>query len=397
MPLSATADGKAAKVKRVRRPAIVHILLIAAFGTKSTGKKKLYGLIYLEIFRSCVALVTIESIITIITAMRKLLLVLTTAVCSITAASAQTITFDSLSLPQADTFYVNYSNPGNDVGFTVNTVHFQCVYDTAFGGLWSTGFAYSNMTDSVTSGYTNMYAAKTAKGYNGSANYAVYWAGYGDGGKIIMPGVSAVKKATGFYITNSTYAYNSMHDGDFVAKKFGGTTGNDPDWFKLQVRGYFNGQLKADSVDFYLADFRDANNANDYIVKDWRWVDLNPLGNVDSLSFALTSSDNGSFGMNTPAYFCMDNFSTLISTGIDNVPAVTAKVYPNPATDMLHVELNGGNPEQLNIFDVTGKTVYTEAVNSRNIAISTGTLAPGAYLLQLKGKDGNATVRFVKQ
>ena len=49
MPLSATADGKAAKVKRVRRPAIVHILLIAAFGTKSTGKKKLYGLFYLEI------------------------------------------------------------------------------------------------------------------------------------------------------------------------------------------------------------------------------------------------------------------------------------------------------------------------------------------------------------
>jgi len=329
--------------------------------------------------------------------MRKSLLVLTTAVCSITAASAQTITFDSLSLPHADTFYVNYSNPGNDVGFTSGTVHFQCIYDTAWGGLWNTGFAYSNMTDSVTSGYTNMYSAKTAKGYNGSDNYAVYWAGYGDGGKIIIPGVSAVKKATGFYITNSTYAYNSMHDGDFVAKKFGGPTGNDPDWFKLQVRGYFNGQLKADSVDFYLADFRDANNANDYIVKDWRWVDLSTLGNVDSLSFALSSSDTGQFGMNTPAYFCMDNFSVLISTGVENVPAVIAKVYPNPAADMLYAELNGGQAEQVNIFDVTGKLVYTEAVNSRNIAVPVAVLTPGAYLLQLKGRDGNATVRFVKQ
>jgi hypothetical protein len=329
--------------------------------------------------------------------MRKLLLVLAAAVCGVTAASAQTITFESLTLPKADTFYVNYSNPGNDVGFTTGTVHFQCFYDTAFGGLWSSGFAYSNMTDSTTSGYTNMYSAKTAKGYNGSANYAVYWAGYGDGGKIIIPGVAAVKKATGFYITNGTYAYNSMRDGDFVGKKFGGASGNDPDWFKLQVRGYFNGQLKPDSVDFYLADFRSANNANDYIVGDWRWVDLSPLGNVDSLSFSLTSSDVGTFGMNTPAYFCMDNFTTLISTGVENVPAVIAKVYPNPAKDMLYAEMNGGHVTQVNVLDVTGKLVYTEAVNSRNIAVPLSALAPGGYLLQLKGDDGTATVRFVKQ
>lgn len=327
--------------------------------------------------------------------MRKPLLVLAAAVCGFTA-SAQTITFDSLSLPKADTFYVNYSSPGQDVGFTVGA-HFQCVYDTAWGGLWSTGFSYSNMTDSVTSGYTNMYSAKTAKGYNGSDKYAVYWQGYGSGSKIIIPGFSAVKMAKGFYITNSTYAYNSMRDGDFVGKKFGGTTGNDPDWFKLQVRGYYNGQLKADSVDFYLADFRSANNAGDYIVNDWRWVDLSPLGNVDSLSFMLTSSDVGQFGMNTPAYFCMDNFTLQISTGIDNVPAITAKVYPNPATDKIYAELSGGNADHVTVFDMAGRIVRTEAVNSRNIALPVQDLAPGAYILQIKGKDGEATVRFNRQ
>jgi hypothetical protein len=37
----------------------------------------------------------------------------------------------------------------------------------------------------------------------------------------------------GVYVTNTTYAYNSMRDGDMFAKKFGGPTGNDPDWYKL--------------------------------------------------------------------------------------------------------------------------------------------------------------------
>jgi hypothetical protein len=101
--------------------------------------------------------------------------------------------------------------------------------------------------------------------------------------------------------------------------------------------------------------------------------------------------------MNTPAYFCMDNFSILVSTGVETVPSVVAKVYPNPAKDMLYAELNGGNVTQVNVFDVTGKLVYSEAVNSRNIAVPLNALAPGGYLLQLKGSDGSATVRFVKQ
>jgi hypothetical protein len=98
-----------------------------------------------------------------------------------------------------------------------------------------------------------------------------------------------------------------MKYSDAYSKKFGGTSGNDPDWFKLSIWGYQYGQ-HTDTVDFYLADFRFANNDSDYIVKDWVWIDLTSLGNADSLEFILTSSDNGTYGMNTPAYFCIDNF-----------------------------------------------------------------------------------------
>ena len=55
-----------------------------------------------------------------------------------------------------------------------------------------------------------------------------------------------------------------------------------------------------------MADLRDEAKA--YIINDWRYVDLSGLGKVCKLGFALSSTDNGDWGMNTPAYFCFDNF-----------------------------------------------------------------------------------------
>lgn len=330
--------------------------------------------------------------------MRKLLPILMAVFIS-TSINAQIVTtFETFNLSKPDTFYVNYNNPNTDVGFDFSSIHFQCVYDTSYGGLWSSGFAFSNMTDSVTSGYTNQYAAKTGKGYAGSNNYAAYFGGYGAPNKIMLNGVSAVKQCHGFYITNSTFAYNSMKNGDAFAKKFGGATGNDPDWFKLQVKGYWNGQLKTDSVDVYLADFRNADNTKDSIIKDWRWVNLSSLGNVDSISFSLSSSDVGNFGMNTPAYFCMDNFTAMYSLGINEHSAVAAvKIYPNPATSQLTIEATTNNDvKEITVLDLTGKVIGNYTANATKTIISTEALTPGQYLLRLSNGKQTATQRFQK-
>ena len=63
------------------------------------------------------------------------------------------------------------------------------------------------------------------------------------------------------------------------------------------------------TLDFYLADFRFANNEEDYILNTWEWFDLSPLGNVATISFSLSSSRGSGYNMITPAYFCMDNFN----------------------------------------------------------------------------------------
>ncbi|MDP2337269.1 MAG: DUF4465 domain-containing protein, partial [Bacteroidota bacterium] len=60
---------------------------------------------------------------------------------------------------------------------------------------------------------------------------------------------------SGFYVTNSTYAYLSMKNGDPFAKKFGGPSGNDNDWLILTIEGFDSGNKLTGKVETFLADF----------------------------------------------------------------------------------------------------------------------------------------------
>jgi hypothetical protein len=173
-------------------------------------------------------------------------------------------------------------------------------------------FSYSNKTNTGDSGLAGQFTAYSGNaaggGAAGSANYAIAYVGFWGW----LPQVVASEEQTfaGACFTNNAWAYHSMVDGDGVSKKFGGESGTDADWFKLTIHGLDDSlERTGSSVDFYLADYRFADSAADYIVKDWTWVDLTSLGPVGGLEFTLSSSDVGGWGMNTPSYFAMDNLT----------------------------------------------------------------------------------------
>lgn len=329
--------------------------------------------------------------------MRTFTLLFSALVLGATATKAQTVAdFESLPLASADTYYVNYSAFGTDVGVNNGLAHFPCIYDTSFGYTFVNGFVYSNKIDSVHGGYTNQFSAKAGSGYGGSSKYAVLFCSnpvtYETNFGMTLTGAAIGKKVNGFYITNSTYAYNAVVNGDGTRKFHSG------DWFRLTVKGYSDGVQKPDTVNFYLADYRFADSSMNYAVKTWEWVDLMSLGNIDSIQFFLSSTDTGAFGMNTPAYFCMDNFKTNeTNADVAITYPVVAKVYPNPAKDMLFVDLTDETIKELTVTDVAGRIVTTTAVNDDHIEINTSTLPAGVYMLHLSGTNGNATVKFVKQ
>ena len=169
------------------------------------------------------------------------------------------------------------------------------------------GFTASNNTDLNQSGLSAQYTAATGAGYDGTTQYGVaYCMGVQTD---VYASDGQAHTVTGCYVTNNLWAYQNMHDGDATATPFGGTTGNDPDWFKLTATGKnANGQTIG-TAEFYLADYRFANNDEDYIINTWEWFDLTSLGAVHTISFSLSSSKNNSGGMITPAYFCIENFN----------------------------------------------------------------------------------------
>ncbi|MCX6231926.1 MAG: DUF4465 domain-containing protein [Bacteroidetes bacterium] len=313
------------------------------------------------------------------------------------AKSQTTATFDNLSLTP-NSFWNGSDNSG---GFTNAGYFFENSYTDYGGGMYAWyGFAYSNMSDTITTGYTNQFSAICGKGALNSVNYAVSYVNYDWANNYAMqPNMirfSSPKTISGIYVTNNTYAYYSMLNGDgTLAKKFGGSSGNDPDWFKLQIKGYHNGNI-TDSVNFYLADFRFANNSQDYIVKTWKWVDLSTLGSIDSLSFGLLSSDNGAYGMNTPAYFCMDNFNGSV-VSVKETSDKTVSIYPNPCSDYLHINLiMDNNSTKLSLTDISGKEVLSKFITSDEIDMDLSSLSKGIYFVKIVNEKSSYFNKIIK-
>jgi len=223
------------------------------------------------------------------------------------AATALTVDLEDVgaNLPIGSFPYDNGTAGGT--GFTSRGVDFNNQYQ---GGFWS-GFAYSQVTDNTTPGFGNQYSAFPGQGAGGSATYAV---GFQDffGGTIPTLSFGTTHHVTSVELSNTTYAALAMLDGDAFSRPFGTPPGGGPgrsypDWFLLTITGFDALGTPTGVVDFYLADYRFADDSLDFVVDTWTYVDLSRLGGVRSIAFELSGSDVGAFGLNTPAYFALDN------------------------------------------------------------------------------------------
>lgn len=305
---------------------------------------------------------------------------------------AQKVTFEEFNVP------ANSVMNGSDLtgGFTLPQAFFPNQYTTGAFSYWSGGWAISSKTDSLVAGYNNLYSARPGKGANGSKSYAI-----GQQESVIK--ATTFRKTDLFneiYITNTTYAYFSMKNGDDFAKKFGGISGNDPDYFRLTIKGYKKGKLTTDSVNFYLADFRFTDHSKDYIVKDWTKVDLRSLQSPDSLYFTLSSSDVGAFGINTPLFFAIDDVAVskdLVAT-TDVIDQQGLDVYPNPFSETLNMRWTDqeSHPGVWKLIDGMGKTVWEEKATGSTSTQNFNHLPNGIYWLQWYNGDKTAAKKIIK-
>ncbi len=318
--------------------------------------------------------------------MKKTITLISMLFTGVSLAQSNVADFESFTLTPSSA----YSNT-NSIPFQTSNAWFEHKWNTSFN-FWSGGFAYTNIKDSSTAGFSNLYGVKALNGYNNSNIYVV-----GQNGGVIKL-IAPANSVSGFYITNTTYAYKSMLLGDAFAKKFGGASGNDPDFFKVTVRGYLNGSMKADSAEFYLADYRFSNNSMDYIVNNWQWFNTSSLGAVDSIKFFMYSSDNGTFGMNTPAFFAIDNFTSSQVAGINKISNIQhITTYPNPVVNMLTIENKSTDKVAFKLVNSLGSIILEGYLESGKNELNMEHMARGVNFIYLYQDDKVTVHKIIKE
>ena len=298
---------------------------------------------------------------------------------SITLHAQSVVDFEEFDLDPES--YLNGSDGSG--GFQSGDLFLPNIYDAYFMS-W-TGWAISNTTDVTTPGFMNQYSAITGTGVDGSDHYAVTYS-YTGSSAFQFTNAAIGNIIPGLYVTNSTYTYLSMLNGDGFAKKFGGASGNDPDFFKITFRGYSGGLLQTDSVEFYLADYRFEDNELDYIVDEWTYVNLTPLGAIDSLYITFASSDVSTYGINTPQYFCIDDVfaEAPVSTKFVQVPDLF-EVFPNPADNFIRIQHREVEDFECSLYSITGQLLFKQQMIGNFLELDLSAYPPGSYLIRLKG------------
>ena len=136
----------------------------------------------------------------------------------------------------------------------------------------------------------------------------------------------------------------------------------------LAMYGYPHIPLTADSVvnvyDFMLEGVPSGHNVNDWVVKV-----------TDVWGYTVEGS--------------------LSSTDIEelNSSEVDFKIYPNPASDVISFEFEGGNEINfVSISTITGELMLTKKLKNSGDTIDVSQLSNGVYLITINGK----TVKFIK-
>jgi dienelactone hydrolase len=84
------------------------------------------------------------------------------------------------------------------------------------------------------------------------------------------------------------------------------------------------------------------------------------------------------------------------TTATHNATMANLRIFPNPTSDVLYVQCEETAGLVLTVFDLTGKVIHTDVVQSPNSAISCNRWSNGVYVLRLENEQTVYQARFIK-
>ena len=144
---------------------------------------------------------------------------------------------------------------------------------------------------------------------------------------------------------------------------------------------------------FYATDNQEPTEAGTHT--DDSSVILTELtGNTTYYFWVRSDCGNDFSGWAGPESFMTDETSSVSEVSLDQI----AKIYPNPTTGILNINLSNESAETIAIYDLSGRVL--ELVNltqTHDITLDLSEYAAGVYLIQISGSDFIANGKFVIQ
>jgi hypothetical protein len=164
-----------------------------------------------------------------------------------------------------------------------------------------------------------------------------------------------------------------------------------------QIQNNPNNSLNNDSGWVLIRDTMVADGTEQYLTIG----NFLPDSLSDTLSIGGPCTIPGGPTICSSLYYIDDVSVTLIDeTGIEEMLHESAiKLYPNPASDVLRIEMQNHFSGIITITDALGKELYQSSTekNSSHFSIDLREFPPGLYFVSFRNERGRVNKRFVKE
>lgn len=297
--------------------------------------------------------------------------------------------FDDLNNTGFDSGMVYNGKTGMQQYITNGDLLMQFGWDTTYkywSGNWALSYNHFNKIE-PSSMDAHLYAAAPGKG----APYSEKIFAVGQNHAKLTAADPLVLGVMSLKVSNSLYAYNSMKFGDAFAKKF---KASDKDSLILVITTFFKG-VKQESQRVVLADFRFMDTTRNFLLDTWRLIQFKEFN--DSIQFEMESSDNGSWGMNTPAFFVLDDIQVLHNVGVKTMHLNNMKVYPNPAVNTLNF-VSQKDLKTIEIYNFEGQIILQQSLIPSTRTLDVSGLNSGLYFGVVTDETGKQSrIKFIKE
>ncbi|WP_299225598.1 M28 family peptidase [uncultured Psychroserpens sp.] len=134
----------------------------------------------------------------------------------------------------------------------------------------------------------------------------------------------------------------------------------------------------------------------------YQWIDCNtgmPISGETNQSFV--PNVNGNYAVQVTSGLCTEISDCIIfdTLALEAFSATEIKIFPNPATSHINVELNNVNDTSVTfeVFDVTGKIVLRKKPSITSASINVKALTKGVYFLRVTNSEKTGTYKIVKE